>query len=123
MSDSPRPAAANDFVRPFVITGGRTRANDATLRMETLVHTPHSGPGAVNERVRGLTFEHARIVEICRQPTSIAEVAAKLGVPLGVATVLVADLVGQDRLSVYDSDPVEIELSALTRMINRVRSL
>jgi hypothetical protein len=119
----PRRAAASDFVRPFVITGGRTRADDASLRMETLVHTPSSGLGVPGAGRGGLTFEHARIVELCREPSSIAEVAAKLDVPLGVATVLVADLVNQNRLAVYDSDPVEIELSALTRMINRVRSL
>ena len=122
MSDTPRRAAASDFVRPFVITGGRTRANDASLRMETLVHTP-VGLGGPGTGRGGLTFEHARIVELCREPSSIAEVAANLDVPLGVATVLVADLVSQNRLAVYDSDPVEIELSALTRMINRVRSL
>jgi hypothetical protein len=123
VSDKPRSAAASDFVRPFVITGGRTRANDASLRMETLVHTPLSGFGGPGAGRAGLTFEHARIVELCREPSSVAEVAAELGVPLGVATVLVADLVSQDRLAVYDSDPVEIELSALTRMIDRVRSL
>jgi hypothetical protein len=122
VTDSPRPAAARDFVRPFVITGGRTRANDTSLRMETLVHTPNPGLGG-NGRGSHLTFEHARIVELCHEPSSIAEVAAKVGVPLGVATVLVADLVEQGRLAVYDSDPVEIELSTLTRMINRVRSL
>jgi hypothetical protein len=104
-----------------VITGGRTRAVDTTLRMETLVHTSVV-PGGTTGRGQ-LTFEHARIVEMCREASSIAEVAAQLGVPLGVATVLVADLVDQGRLSVYDSDPVEIELSALTRMINRVRTL
>jgi hypothetical protein len=86
--------------------------------METLVHSDSQ-----NASRGGLTFEHARIVELCREPSSIAEVAANLQVPLGVATILVADLVDQGRLSVYDSDPVEIELSTLTRMINRVRTL
>jgi hypothetical protein len=116
VSDLPRPRAATDFVRPFVITGGRTRAVDTSLRMEALVQTTAGAAGRA-------TFEHARILEVCRQPTSIAEVAAKVGVPLGVATVLVADLVDRGSLSVRDSDPVEIELSALTRMINRVRTL
>jgi hypothetical protein len=119
VNDTPRPDAARSFVRPFVITGGRTRATDTSLRMETLVHTSDSGGGSRGQ----LTFEHARIVELCREPSSIAEVAANLQVPLGVATILVADLVDQGRLSVYDSDPVEIELSTLTRMINRVRTL
>ena len=39
-----------------------------------------------------LRFEHARIVEVCRTPVSVVEVAAALAVPLGVARVLVSDL-------------------------------
>ena len=54
---------------------------------------------------------------------SIAEIAAELGVPLGVAMVLVGDLVDDGCLETTYSDPVEIELSALTRMIERVRAL
>ena len=68
-------------------------------------------------------FEAGEILQLCRTPHSIAEVAAKLGVPLGVARVLVGDLVAEDRLVVHQSDPVDIELSVLTRMIDRVRSL
>jgi hypothetical protein len=117
VTNEPRGDAAGDFVRPFVITGGRTRAADTSMRMETLVQTVGARSGG------HLTFEHARIAELCREPASIAEVAANLHVPLGVAMVLVADLVAQDRLAVYDSNPVEIELSTLTRMINRVRTL
>ncbi len=107
---------APDFVRPFVITGGRTRATDSSLRMETLVQTSGGGHGRV-------TFEHARVVDLCRDPLSIAEIAAKLPVPLGVAMVLVDDLVGRGCLSVHHRDVVAIELSDLTRMINRVRTL
>ena len=43
--------------------------------------------------------------------------------PLGVAMVLVGDLVDDGCLETTHSDPVEIELSALTRMIERVRAL
>jgi hypothetical protein len=53
----------------------------------------------------------------------VGEVAGKLDVPLGVAMVLVDDLVADDRLVVHHSDPVDIELSVLTRMIDRVRAL
>ena len=118
MSDAlpPRPSA-QDFVRPFVMTGGRTRAVDANLRMETMVQ-------AVSDVGGGhLTFEHARIVERCHEPMSVAEVAAELGTPLGVTMVLVGDLVAQDYLEVSVVDPVEIELSTITRMIDRVRAL
>ena len=36
--------------------------------------------------------EHREIVQRCRQPVSIAELSAYLDVPLGVARVLVTDL-------------------------------
>jgi len=112
----PPRATAQDFVRPFVITGGRTRAADASLKMETMVQT-------VGKPRDDLDFERARIVDFCYEPISIAEIAAELGVPLGVAIVIVGDLVNDGCLETTYSDPVEIELSALTRMIERVRAL
>jgi hypothetical protein len=39
-----------------------------------------------------LRFEQAHIVDYCRRPVSLAEVAARVQVPLGVARVLVSDL-------------------------------
>jgi sulfur carrier protein ThiS len=117
MTDELPPRAnAQDFVRPFVITGGRTRAADASLKVETMVQ-------AVGGTRDDLNFESARIVDLCYEPISIAEIAAELGIPLGVAVVVVGDLVDADYLEASCSDPVEIELSALTRMIERVRAL
>ena len=110
----PLRGAAQDFVRPFVITGGRTRAADTSLRMETMVQT-------VGKPRDDLNFEKARIVDECYEPISIAEIAAGLGVPLGVAMVIVGDLVDDGCLET--TDPVEIELSTITRMIERVRAL
>jgi hypothetical protein len=110
----PPRGAAQDFVRPFVITGGRTRAADTSLRMETMVQT-------VGKPRDDLSFEKARIVDECYETTSIAEIAAGIGVPLGVAMVIVGDLVDDGCLET--TNPVEIELSTITRMIERVRAL
>ena len=115
MSELPS-RAAHDFVRPFVITGGRTRAVDSSLKMETMVQT-------VGKPRDDLSFEKARIVDCAYEPISIAEIASELGVPLAVAVVLVDDLVENGCLETTYSDPVEIELSTLTRMIERVRAL
>jgi hypothetical protein len=97
------------------MTGGRTAA-PASLRIETMVQTARTDDADA-------AFEAGRILELCRRPHSVAEVAATLGVPLGVARVLISDLVAADRLVVHHSDPVDIELSVLTRMIERVESL
>jgi hypothetical protein len=72
----------------YAITRGRTRSVGRDLPWETLVTTTNEGLAALPR----LRFEHARIIELCRRPVSMAEVAATLGVPLGVARVLVSDL-------------------------------
>src|SRR4051794_31520554 len=74
------------LVRPFVITGGRTRHATVHLRVEALVVATDTQPSTT------LQFEHASIVEICQHLISVAEVAARIGVPLGVAQILVGDL-------------------------------
>lgn len=79
-------------VRPYVITGGRTRATSVDLAFETLVET---SVGVSTDR---LHFERRAIAECCRQPLSIAEVAVHLQLPLGVARVLVSDLVDEGLL-------------------------
>lgn len=73
-------------VRSYTWTGGRTRSNDQ-LEMETLVSTSASyHPEAT------LRMEHRSIAELCRRPRSVAEIAALLSVPIGVARVLLADM-------------------------------
>lgn len=104
-------------VRPFIMTGGRTRAERRDLRVETLLQATATAPAVE------LGPESAAILAACAQPTSVAEVAAALGLVLGVVTVLAGDLIADGLLEVHQTDPVEIELDALTRMLERVRSL
>jgi len=83
------PEAATTFrVRPYTLTGGRTRTN-VDLALETQVRTTDQG----GQRIALLSHELRDIVEICRRPLSIAEVSAHLTVPLQVAKVLVGDLI------------------------------
>ena len=108
---------AHDLVRPFVMTGGRTRTERRDLRVETVVRaTREVAPGA-------LPTEQEAIVRLCGEPQSIAEIAARIGLVLGVATVLAGDLVDAGWCEVHHTDPVDIELDALTRMIERVRAI
>jgi hypothetical protein len=50
-------------------------------------------------------------------------VAVACGLVLGVVTVLASDLIAEGKLQVHHTDPVEIELDALTRMLERVKEL
>ncbi|MET7478287.1 DUF742 domain-containing protein [Streptomyces sp. NPDC005648] len=102
------------FVRPFIITGGRAEPLQADLRLETLV----VAVGAADDT---LTFERRHIVAVCQEPTTVAEVASRVGVPLGVAKVLVSDLVVAGRLDCRQ--PAELPLQMLERIRDHVRAL
>lgn len=107
----------HDLVRPFIMTGGRTRSDRRDLRVETVLQsTTETMPD-------GLPSEQEEVLRLCAAPQSVAEVSAKLGLVLGVVTVIASDLITQELLDVHQTDPVEIELDMLTKMIERVRSI
>ena len=76
------------LVRPYYMTGGRTRPAHDDLEWETLVST--TALGATSPKVGGV--ERRAILTLCRDLLSIAEVSAHLDLPLGVARVLIGDM-------------------------------
>ncbi|MEV8094945.1 DUF742 domain-containing protein [Kitasatospora sp. NPDC085879] len=101
---------AGEVVRPFVITAGRTRPVRDELRVETLVTAPPAALAAP------LGFERHRIVELCQYPRSVAELAALLPVPLGVARVLVADLAAERYVRVHERAAEDVSVALLERI-------
>jgi Protein of unknown function (DUF742) len=115
---APKPGtreADGAFVRPFVVTGGRTRPLTADLRIETLVQAE---PGTLSAPLR---FEQHQIVEVAQRPVSVAEVAARLDVPLGVARVLIADLFEARYVSLHA--PTDLPVHVIERIRDLVRAL
>ena len=111
------PEADEDpIVRPFMLTGGRTRPLQDGLRIETLLR---AAPAALSAPLR---FESRRIVELCQQPMSVADLSVALRAPLGVVRVIVADLITQDYLRV-EEQPNELSTSLIERIRDRVRAL
>ncbi|MER5389922.1 DUF742 domain-containing protein [Saccharopolyspora sp. NPDC002686] len=92
--DSPDGGTAT-YIRPYAWTGGRTRSNHR-LELETLVSTSEFCQPNRLQRI-----EHHSIAEICRHPRSVAEVGALLGVPLGVAKVLLGDMADLGLVTVH----------------------
>jgi hypothetical protein len=107
----------HDFVRPFIMTGGRTRAERRDLRVETMLQA------SVDALPMDLPSEQEDLLRLCREPQSVAEVAAKLHLVVGVVQVIAGDLIVAGLLDVHHTDPVEIELDMLTKMIERVRAI
>ena len=122
-ADPPQPeqrhadAAVADgtLVRPFLVTGGRTQPLRAGLRLESLVHSSSAALSAP------LRFELRQIVDLCQTPITVADVAARLRVPLGVARVLIADLVSGGYATV--ARDTEVSIDVIERIRDRVRAL
>jgi hypothetical protein len=74
-------------VRPYALTGGRTRT-----RYQLLVETMISVPSYDAELAATLLPESKAVYEHARRPVSLAELSALLAIPLGVIRVLVSDL-------------------------------
>ncbi|MTE17094.1 DUF742 domain-containing protein [Nocardia aurantiaca] len=102
-------------VRPFMVTSGRTTPVVDGLRIEALVRAT---PAAMSAPLR---FELERVVRLCQRPQSIAEIGAALRVPIGVARVLVSDLVSAGHVSVGRTE--ELSTTALERIRDLVRNL
>ncbi|MFF2655488.1 DUF742 domain-containing protein [Streptomyces sp. NPDC058045] len=87
-------AVTGDFVRSYVITGGRTLPDSADLSLVTLVTLAPD-----REPPRGAGPEVRAIWELCGGGyLSVAEVAAHLELPVGVARLLLTDLFEQGHL-------------------------
>ncbi|MFF9484185.1 DUF742 domain-containing protein [Streptomyces sp. NPDC014676] len=94
-------------VRPYSLTGGRTRFGHVLL-VETFVGATAAleAAGERRELTNGnLTSrvmpEMRAIVELCRRMRTVAEIAALLRMPLGVVRVLLSDLADQGKIRVY----------------------
>ncbi|HET6504611.1 MAG TPA: DUF742 domain-containing protein [Amycolatopsis sp.] len=111
-------------VRPYALTGGRTKAN-LKLELETLVSV--SDLAAARMDIMAVQFEHRAIMEECRTPRSVAEIAALLRVPLGVARVLISDAAGAGLITVHETvsgnENAEAHLMLMERVLSGLRRL
>ena len=81
----------------YALTGGRTRATEGPdMPVEAIVTVTEAGVYATD-----LQLEYRMAVELAATPTSIVEIGASLGIPVGVARVLVSDLVNARYLVVH----------------------
>ncbi|MBO4254411.1 DUF742 domain-containing protein [Streptomyces griseorubiginosus] len=84
---------AGPLVRPYAMTGGRTRPGPTGVRFDliALVTLDVGAPGP--DEVGGLGPEHRALLDLCRTETqSVAELAAGADLPVGVVRVLLGDL-------------------------------
>ncbi|MEV6912883.1 DUF742 domain-containing protein [Amycolatopsis sp. NPDC051071] len=123
---APPPLEETAIVRPYALTGGRTKANYA-LELETLISTKDHVTAGSLPAVASEQIECISIIEECRTPRSVAEIAATLRVPLGVARVLISDAADAGLVSVHrtisGNDGAEAHLVLMERVLSGLRRL
>jgi hypothetical protein len=115
--DHANPPSGDDRVVPvYAFTQGRTRSAGRDLPLEAVV----TAAKASTRRPALLQSESLAIVTMCSRPLSLAEIGAALRVPVGVARVLVGDLVNAGYLvahlpqhATHDGGPTQAILGRL----------
>jgi hypothetical protein len=106
------------IVRPYALTGGRTRPEHA-YPLEALVVTSLAG-----ERFDANRSPEARaICELCTHSRSVAEIAAHLHVPFGVTRVLVGDLADDGLVLVHGQSEDTPNADLLERVLSGLYQL
>lgn len=81
-------AEAGPVVRPYALTGGRTRHSGEAFDLVATVTATQArvaDPG-------GLGPEHFSVLQLTQVPTTVVDIASDVDLPLGVVRILLADL-------------------------------
>jgi hypothetical protein len=115
---------AGPVVRPYALTGGRTDpAGNAVLDLIAVLAAPEPPPAPADSP--GLGPEHRKLLGLCQLPSTVADVAADMALPLGVVRVLLADLIQQDMITVLPprSSRPQVSTELLKEVLDGLQSL
>ncbi len=113
-------AAGSSRVRPYAVTGGRTKPR-TQLAIEAMVAAAHYEA----QDLSVLSPECQAILGFCRDWRSVAEVSAVLRMPLGVARILIADMAAEGLVRVHQIDHAQgrPDVKLLDRVLSGLRKL
>lgn len=110
----------NPWVRPYILTGGRTRSRQ-NLFVHTLVSVQYHDPSFAAR----LPPEARSLYERAHTGTqSVAELSANCGISLGVTRVLLGDLAAENRVLINpETYASPYDASLLERVVDGLRQL
>src|ERR1700733_3782526 len=114
-------AEAGPVVRPYALTQGRTRHTGASFDLVATVVATHARVGDPTS----LAPEHMNVLQLARAPTTVADIASDVDLPLGVVRIILADL--RELGLVVITTPVvmaeRIDKHTLREVLNGLRGL
>ncbi|UOE21858.1 DUF742 domain-containing protein [Thermobifida halotolerans] len=114
------PDDAGRLIRPYSLTRGRTRPSRSDFAMTSqVVAVPTVTPPT------DLEPEHHLILRSCAAPASVAELASRTGLPLGVLRILLSDLLDGGHVMVHESQwqRRRPDVHTLRTVLDRIRAL
>jgi hypothetical protein len=106
------------LIRPYAMTGGRTLA-DSEISLEAQIQAT----ARASQHLGAYRWEAAKVVDLVQTPMALIEIAARLQIPIGVARVLVADLVSDGAVMLHTPEKTQSFASLLERVLDGVRNL
>jgi hypothetical protein len=114
-------AEAGPVVRPYALTQGRTRHGGESFDLVATVIATARG----SADLAALAPEHLSVLQLAQVPTTVADIASELDLPLGVVRIILADL--REFGFVVISAPVvlaeRIDKHTLREVLNGLRGL
>jgi hypothetical protein len=111
---------AGPVVRPYALTGGRTRPVGERFDLLALVCAV---PGAGRDTSR-LEPEQVIVLRGCPVPTPVADLASDLDLPLGVIAILISDLRERGLVTIHRAPPAGVpDVSVLEEVADGLRRL
>jgi hypothetical protein len=100
-------------VRPYALTGGRTRPSGETFDLMSMVTAVRGAQASTYD----LEPEHLTLLRLCRLPRSVADLAADLDLPLGVVRILLSDMRERGLIAVHHPVPRQVADPQLLREV------
>jgi hypothetical protein len=110
--------ASGRLIRPDALIGGRTTA-ETEISLEAQIQATTRA----SQHLGAYRWEAAKVVELVQSPMALIEIAARLQIPIGVARVLVADLVSDGAVVLHIPEKTQSFASLLERVLDGVRNL
>jgi hypothetical protein len=95
---------AGPVVRPYALTGGRTRPAGETIDLLALICAVRGAEPDLPQ----LEPEQILALRSCRVPTPVADLAADLDLPLGVIRILISDLRERGLVTIHKPAPAKL---------------
>jgi Protein of unknown function (DUF742) len=112
---------AGPVVRPYALTRGRTRHSGESFDLVATVM-------ATEARIADPTAlgpEHVNVLQLARAPTTVADIASDVDLPLGVVRILLADLreLGLVAIRMPVTMAERVDKQTLREVLNGLRGL